>query len=644
MLCNMRFSIFFAVAAIAILATGCSAPDSISSDDGIRKFVFNLEDFEPGFTTKTTTVISGSSLSSLWNEGDKIGVFPDLGGDQVSFTVSEGAGSGSCTFDGHGWALVSAAKYSAYYPFSAGNYGDADALKGIEVSYLGQNQAAKNTFGVGAFDYMACTKALPSFTDSNSPGGICTFNFKHLGALLVLDVTFPQAADFASLELVCDNALFPQAGTADLSMETASITPTAMDNTLSLSLGGMSIATNETVRFFMMCAPANLSSERLTLKAVTTSGAVMAKTLTSSFNLIAGKAYSVSATLERDPEDGLPATIHSGDRILVTNRTIEQFLTDVSYAPNDYSSTSVLDYPVAPGESDIPPSYTIRWPQDASAGNLVATLRDGDWSRDYALDAGSQPALVISNLRPGARYHYLVRSATSDKILTQGWFDTYGRLHQVFFGSTVRNARDLGGWTTTDGRSVKYRKLYRGGKMSPKHLSSEGKADLLAEGIMAQLDLRGDDRISSCAFGSQYSFYAPYLTAGYLTMLGDGEKTKACFEFVVNCLRADKPVYFHCSAGRDRTGTMAMLLLGVLGVPEGDISQEYELSLFAPTGWSKTESETTVQTRLKSYKTTANYIWSLSNGNSFRQCVVTYLLSIGVSQTDIDDFCGIMLE
>ena len=180
--------------------------------------------------------------------------------------------------------------------------------------------------------------------------------------------------------------------------------------------------------------------------------------------------------------------------------------------------------------------------------------------------------------------------------------------------------------------------------MSPKHLSAEGKADLLAEGIRAQLDLRGDDRISSCAFGSQYSFYAPYLTAGYLTMLGDREKTKACFEFVVNCLREGKPVYFHCSAGRDRTGTMAMLLLGVLGVPEGDISQEYELTLFAPIGWSKTESETTVQTRLKSYKTTAEYIWSLSQGNSFQQCVITYLLSIGVSQTDIDDFCEIMLE
>ena len=184
--------------------------------------------------------------------------------------------------------------------------------------------------------------------------------------------------------------------------------------------------------------------------------------------------------------------------------------------------------------------------------------------------------------------------------------------------------------------------------MSPKHLTEAGKQDLLAEGIRAQLDLRGDDKISSCAFGSQYDFYAPGLTAGYLTMLADAQKTKACFEFVVNCLRANKPVYFHCSAGRDRTGTMAMLLLGVLGVPEGDISQEYELSLFAPVGWSITESEissgASVQTRFKSYKTTTTHFWNLAHGGSFAQGVENYLLSIGVSAADINDFRSLMLE
>ena len=641
---SMKLMRFFPLAAIAILAVGCSSHDIDTSCGDIRQFIFNLENFQLDVTTRTTTAVSGTGITSMWSEGDKIGVFPDLGGDQVSFTVSEGAGTVSCTFNGHGWALVSAAKYSAYYPFSADNYGDADALKSITVSYSGQSQALKNSFGVGVFDFLACTKATPSFTDSNNPGGTCTFNFQHLGALLVLDVTFPKAATLSTLELICSNDAFPETGTVDLSQDTAQITPATWGNSLSLDLNGMSVAANETVRFFMMSAPADLTNEAPTLKAVTTSGTVMTKSLSPFFNLTAGKAYSVSTTLESDPDDGLPATIHTGDRILVTNQTIEQFLTEVSYAPKDYSSTLVMDYPVAPGESDIPPSFTIRWQQDASAGDLVATLWEDDWSREYSISANSEPHLVISNLRPGACYHYRVKAAASDIVLTEGHFETYGHLHQVFFGSTVRNARDLGGWTTTDGRTVKFRKLYRGGKMSPKHLSAEGKADLLAEGIRAQLDLRGDDRISSCAFGSQYSFYAPYLTAGYLTMLGDREKTKACFEFVVNCLREGKPVYFHCSAGRDRTGTMAMLLLGVLGVPEGDISQEYELTLFAPTGWSKTESETTVQTRLKSYKTTAEYIWSLSQGNSFQQCVITYLLSIGVSQTDIDDFCEIMLE
>ena len=332
------------------------------------------------------------------------------------------------------------------------------------------------------------------------------------------------------------------------------------------------------------------------------------------------------------------------------------------YDDNDYTYTGVTDYPVAPGESDIPPSFTIRWPAVAAggtttsaeatgntqpaeaAGSVTATLRDGEWTATCTIPADEGNHWVVSNLRPDAHYIYTVTSSQG-KVLTQGEFDTYGRVHQVFFDTKVRNARDLGGWRTGSGRTVKYRKLYRGGRMNPAHLSEKGRQDLLAEGIRAQLDLRGTDRISQCAFGDGHPFFAPYLTAGYLTMLGpDADKTKACFDFILNCLKEDKPVYFHCSAGRDRTGTMAMLLLGLLGVPEGDISQEYELSLFAPLSWSLNDGETTVQTRLASYKVAVTHIWNLSRGQGFTKGIENFFLSIGVPQTDIAAFRSRMLE
>ena len=640
-------SVLFAlVTLLSVASCSFSEPEGFAAVAKISKVECVMEDFEPDDVTKVHTIKSGNNVSSTWEAGDVIGVFPDQGGDQVSFTVSAGAGTANCSFTGEGWGLIASAKYSAYYPYSKNNYGDANAWKNAKVSYVGQSQSAKNTFGVGKYDCMACTNAVPSFATEDS--GKCTFTFKHLGALLIFNVTFPAAANLSALELVCEDDVFTETGTVDLSQTSAAITPSALGNTLTLNLEGMPVSANETVTFYMMAAPCSMNDKMPTLRAVTTTGAVMAKKLTSSYNFKAGRAYTITTTLKiaEDEQDGLPQTIHNGDRILVTNSTVEQFLTEVHYPVKDYTYTSVLNYPVAPGDADMPPSFTIRWYIDAPDGDLVASLWEDGWCTECTLDPADGKHWVVTNLRPNAHYGYRVSSAASGTVLTEGEFDTYGHLHQLFFESEVRNVRDLGGWKTRAGKTVKYRKLYRGGRMSPKHLTQAGKQALLSEGIRAQLDLRGTDRISSCAFGSQYDFFAPGLTAGYLTMLGtDSDKTKECFEFVVNCLRDDKPVYFHCTAGRDRTGTMALLLLGVLDVPEGDISQEYELSLFAPLSWSINENETTIQTRLVSYKTTTNnYLWNFANGNTFALAVQAYLLSIGVSQTDIDDFRTLMLE
>ena len=62
------------------------------------------------------------------------------------------------------------------------------------------------------------------------------------------------------------------------------------------------------------------------------------------------------------------------------------------------------------------------------------------------------------------------------------------------------------------------------------------------------------------------------------------EDAAAQFGTVVNHAAdpANHPMVFHCTAGKDRTGLMAMLLLGALGVADEDIARDYELTTPLP--------------------------------------------------------------
>ena len=354
------------------------------------------------------------------------------------------------------------------------------------------------------------------------------------------------------------------------------------------------------------------------------------------------------------PADDLAPQVKDGDVILVTNATVEKFLTDVSYPEHIYTETHIRDEvyaPTCPGSGqDKPQSYTIRWNADASAGVPTARLWEDDgWSRTYTSLAAGDSYLTISNMRPNAQYHYEVKAG--DKVLTSGSFKTTGHVHQLFFAKNVRNCRDLGGWKTKDGtKTVKYRKIYRGGRLEPEQLKTSGKNDILAEGIRAQLDLRGtSDVLSESPFpdwNTSGYFCAPVIEEGYTQLLKDDQaKARQCFEFIAKCVHDGKPVYFHCSLGRDRTGTIAMMILGILGVNEGEISKEYELTQFAPNGWATSSGEKTKMTRLVDYKGAANYIWNTPcEGTEFADHMEAYLLSIGVAQATIDQFRSDMLE
>ncbi len=403
-----------------------------------------------------------------------------------------------------------------------------------------------------------------------------------------------------------------------------------------------------------------------------------------------GAAKMVDISQAGDPMAGAAEELKSGTTVLATNPLVEKFLTEVTYKDwpeEDKNSRKTKIFEYYGGfdgtnltwdnwgkewpDGDIPCQYSIRWKKEDMDGNAMKLhLEDKlGWKGDMEIAKG-ELYVNITNLVPNDSYTYSV-TTSGRKVLTSGNFTTTGHLHQVYFhgdhqkpnikGGGGRNARDFGGWKTLDGKTVKYSKVYRGGRLnekwSPYPLNAEGEKEVLFEGLGAELDLRGNDDVMFEPAVAGLDHCAPVIEQGGVTMLkNDAAKTKQCFEFVVNSVRNNKPVYFHCSLGRDRTGTLFILLMGVLGVREGDIAKEYELTYFAPVGYSVSSSDkksntipTFHNTRLAwVYSDVTPYFWEFAEqttGKTFAEGVEKYLLEVaGVSQKDIDDFRALMLE
>ena len=334
----------------------------------------------------------------------------------------------------------------------------------------------------------------------------------------------------------------------------------------------------------------------------------------------------------------------------VTNSYVQKYMEGVKYTDwNLTENTQVFQYEGGgPGEADVPPSVTISW--KAASTSQTLKVWDDDWSREYSLGSGVS-SQSISNLVPNSHYHYKVTNS-GNNVVAKGEFKTTGALHQVYFNKNVRNARDLGGLKTLDGKTIRYRMLYRGGRTD--NIKDDGKAELAAVGIKAELDLTAEDNGKSY-FGSSYSYCAPIFeeSQNYRTMLDDKDcrpKVNKAVQFIFDNIKQGKPVYFHCAAGRDRTGTIAALLLALLNVREADIARDYELTYFAPESWSMSTNQETGEkyfnhTRnVGSYTRLVTYIRDFDNAGSLPLGAEKYLLAIGIDQQDINDFKTIMLK
>ena len=331
------------------------------------------------------------------------------------------------------------------------------------------------------------------------------------------------------------------------------------------------------------------------------------------------------------------------------NPRVQGFLHDFEYADGDASRIST--YNVNPPQRlDWPQPATVFWKQDTTAqAQLVTWSEHSDFSDASTVTVPADAAsLEIYNLLPGRTYYCRVEATSSapedsqwTKPITSFYFCTTGQMRHLKVSGTA-NVRDLGGWTTLGGHHVRYGKIFRGGELNGGHnLEPEGIAAMRQAGIKAELDLRGDSEaksITASVLGKDVTYKRTPLgqTASHMNGLNNSKETyKAALQFVLTCVKTDKPVYFHCAIGRDRTGTLAFLIEGVLGMSKSDIYKDYELTNFSY--WGTPCSKGQLDDMFAMIEA--------QDGETLEQKFRTYLKSdFGITDKAIDEFREKMLS
>ena len=177
----------------------------------------------------------------------------------------------------------------------------------------------------------------------------------------------------------------------------------------------------------------------------------------------------------------------------------------------------------------------------------------------------------ITNMIPGTVYYW--ESSTDPNIY--GYIKATGE-HRFIQLNNTRNVRDLGGIATTTGKTIKYGYLIRG-----ESIKSAQDATILKQlGMTKEYDLR-----SSNSDANKLDKIAIAETIHYnfnTDKPNNLRKTHNALKQIMSDVSYnDEKIYFHCSYGADRTGTIAYLLEALLGVDESDRIEDYELTTLA---------------------------------------------------------------
>jgi len=168
--------------------------------------------------------------------------------------------------------------------------------------------------------------------------------------------------------------------------------------------------------------------------------------------------------------------------------------------------------------------------------------------------------------------------------------------------SGASNFRDLGGYPTSDGRTVRWRQIFRSNHLG--HLTDDDAAVLRELGVRSAFDFRGTEERTAAICGMpEISVHSlpvePTVVAALRAIAAAGtplstdhaikvmresysgyvqNNTPRYRTLFAHLLEDSAPLVIHCTAGKDRTGFACALILHTLGVSRDTIAEDYLLT------------------------------------------------------------------